>query len=481
MADHKKLLLHELLKENQEPFHLKNYIAERRSLLKNPAQKTVLQIKKQRPIESAASTCFTKPGNLCKRACFLSFQNSPDVRRSPFPSPLKSPCKSPRGGATVFLHVPSRTAAMLVEAAMKIQKQQQSKTNKPGLGLFGSLLKRLKDRSKNKNPAIVNHEIRLSTNHQHDLEGKFEENMRISCSCDNRAAELEASTSSYGYRNLEDMVDNDFISEDMLFCESPFRFSLRRSPSCSGSTAGRTPEFCSPAASPRLPVKQETENYKTKSPKDRNGEEDEEEEKEHCSPVSILDPPFEDEDGHESEKEAEEDDYDLDDTSYDNVQRAKQQLLYRLRRFEKLAELDPVELERKMLDSSDDEFDQETVTEPDQDDPLSRHDIFLMSTNLKNLGTQPVVKAKGKIASSTSSNKEVVFGVVFNRSGSWKEVEFDTIDRMIDMDFKMDFDGWNGFQELVEDIAVEFELELFEMFVEELHGEELLCMDHGCI
>ncbi|XP_075491993.1 uncharacterized protein LOC142530102 [Primulina tabacum] len=455
MADHKKLLLHELLKENQEPFHLKNYIAERRSLLKNPAQKTVLQIKKQRPIESAASTCFTKPGNLCKHACFLSFQNSPDVRRSPFPSPLKSPCKSPRGGATVFLHVPSRTAAMLVEAAMKIQKQQQSKTNKPRLGLFGSLLKRLKDRSKNKNPAIVNNEIRPSTNHQHELEGKIEENVRISCSCDNRAAELEASTSSCGYRNLEDMVDNDFISEDTLFCESPFRFSLRRSPSCSGSNAGQTPEFCSPAASPRLPVKQEKESYKTKSPKDISGEEEEE----HCSPVSILDPPFEDEDGHESEKEAEEDDYDLDGTSYDNVQRAKQQLLYRLRRFEKLAELDPVELERKMLDSSDDEFDQETVTETDQDDPLSRHDIF---------------SAKGKIASSTSGDKEVVFGIVFNRSGSWKEVEFDTIDRMIDVDFKMDFDGWNGFQEVVEDIAVEFELELFEMFVEELHGEELL-------
>lgn len=50
--------------------------------------------------------------------------------------------------------------------------------------------------------------------------------------------------------------------------------------------------------------------------KDRNGEKDDEE-KEHCSPVSILDPPFEDEDGHEIGEE--EDDHDLD-GSYANVQ-----------------------------------------------------------------------------------------------------------------------------------------------------------------
>ncbi|XP_073155536.1 uncharacterized protein [Henckelia pumila] len=468
----RKHLLHELLKENQEPFRLKNYIAERRSQLKNPSHKTtVLQIKNKKPIES---TCFAKPGSLCKHACFLSFQNSPDVIRSPFPSPLKSPCKSPR--AAVFLHVPSRTAAMLVEAAMRIQKQQQSKNNKPGFALFGSLLKRLKDRSKNMKRAIGNDEIRLPTNRHHEL---MEENARISCSCDNRAAELEASTSSTcGYRSLEEMVDNDFISEDLLFCESPFRFSLRRSPSCTGSPAVRTPEFCSPAASPRLPATQEKDNNKSKSPKTRNGEEDDEE-KEHCSPVSILDPPFQDEDGHESEEEAEEEDGDCDGSSYANVQRAKQQLLYRLRRFEKLAELDPVELERKMLDSSDEEFDQETVTEPDQDDdPLSRQDTFLMSINLKNLVTQPVVKEKGKNIGLTR-NKEVVFGRIFNRLGSWKEVEFDTIDRMIGMDFKMDFDGWKGFQDLVDDIAVELELELFGMLVEELHGE-MFCMDHGC-
>ncbi|XP_073138203.1 uncharacterized protein [Henckelia pumila] len=434
----RKHLLHELLKENQEPFRLKNYIAERRSQLKNPSHKTtVLQIKNKKPIES---TCFAKPGSLCKHACFLSFQNSPDVIRSPFPSPLKSPCKSPR--AAVFLHVPSRTAAMLVEAAMRIQKQQQSKNNKPGFALFGSLLKRLKDRSKNMKRAIGNDEIRLPTNRPSRING----------------------------RKCEDFI--------CCFAKALSDFPSAEARPAQEAPPSVTPEFCSPAASPRLPATQEKDNNKSKSPKTRNGEEDDEE-KEHCSPVSILDPPFQDEDGHESEEEAEEEDGDCDGSSYANVQRAKQQLLYRLRRFEKLAELDPVELERKMLDSSDEEFDQETVTEPDQDDdPLSRQDTFLMSINLKNLVTQPVVKEKGKNIGLTR-NKEVVFGRIFNRLGSWKEVEFDTIDRMIGMDFKMDFDGWKGFQDLVDDIAVELELELFGMLVEELHGE-MFCMDHGC-
>ncbi|KZV14913.1 histone-lysine N-methyltransferase SETD1B-like [Dorcoceras hygrometricum] len=462
MAAHNKQLLHELLKENQEPFRLKNYIAERRSQLKNPVKKTVLQIKRQKTMETVP-TCLTKPASLCKHACFIPSQNSPDVRRSPFPSPLKSPCKSPRGGATVFLHVPSRTAAMLVEAAMRIQKQQPSKTNKAGFGLFGSFLKRLKDRSKNRKPAIGNNETQIPTTRRQESEGKVEENVRISCSCDNRAAELEASTSSCIYRSLEEMVDKDFISEDMLFPDSPFRFSLRRSPSCSGSAAGRTPEFCSPAASPRLPVTQEKENHKSKSPKAKNGEEDDED-KEHCSPVSILDPPFEDDDGHETEGGEGEDDYDLD-GSYANVERTKQQLLYRLRRFEKLAGLDPVELERKMLESSD----EETVTEAEEDDSLPSHDTLFMSIDLKKLVAEPPeVRGKGQRADF------VVFGRIFNRLGSWKEFEFDRIGRMIDMDFKMDVDGWNGFPELVEEIAAEFELELFGMFVEEL-CEELLC------
>lgn len=240
-----KQFLHELLKEDQEPFHLKSYISDRKSQMKKP----VLQLTKRKPIS-------TKRSNLC----FLSFQNSPDVRRSPFrdlPSPAKSPCKSPRNAA-VFLHIPSRTAALLVEAAMRVQKPPKSQSKNAGFGLFGTFLKRLKDRSKSKKRAI---DIKTSEGNATLVE-KIEKS-RISCSCSNRRLssadwteineeDFEASTSSRGSDCWED-IDCDFGSSETRFCASPFRFSLHRSPSSSGS---RTPDFCSPAPSPSRHLKQ---------------------------------------------------------------------------------------------------------------------------------------------------------------------------------------------------------------------------------
>ncbi|KAL0410064.1 UNVERIFIED_CONTAM: hypothetical protein Slati_3596100 [Sesamum latifolium] len=250
---------------------------------------------------------------------------------------------------------------------MRIQKQQQAKpksqSKNVGFGLLGSFLKRLKDRSKNKRRAIGDNDVKVPGGNATTVEEKAEETVRISCSCSNRrlssadwtennedkSLDFEASTSSCGSECSEE-INPDFGFSEQRFCSSPFRFALHRSPSSSGR---RTPEFCSPAASPPRHVKKEKENYESRNLENLRGEE--EEEKEQCSPVSVLDPPFEDDDGHES-RDAEEDDYDIE-CSYANVQRAKQQLLYRLRRFEKLAELDPIELERKLLQGSDDDDD----------------------------------------------------------------------------------------------------------------------------
>lgn len=260
-----KQLLHELLQEDQEPFRLNTYISDRRSQLKKLSPTTTLQIRKRKPIIREAYAC----GNLCRHACFLSFQKSPDVRKSPlfdFPSPAKSPCKSPNGAA--FLHIPSRTAAVLVEAAMRIQKQQQSKakshSKNVGLGIFGSFLKTLKDRSRNKRRAIDG-DNGLGENVT-KFEAKVDETVRISCSCSNRrlssadwtennedkSLDFEASTSSCGSECSEG-INGDFLLGEARFSSSPFRFSLHQSPSSSGR---RTPEFCSPAASPSRRVKQ---------------------------------------------------------------------------------------------------------------------------------------------------------------------------------------------------------------------------------
>ncbi|KAI3447491.1 hypothetical protein Pfo_004156 [Paulownia fortunei] len=491
MMAHKQLL-HELLKEDQEPFHLKSYIADRRSQLNKSSPITTLQVKKCKPIAPETST---KRSNLRKHACFFSFHNSPDVRKSPFldfQSPAMSPCKSPTGA--VFLHIPSRTAALLVEAAMRIQNQQQSKPKAQiknvGFGLFGSFLKILKDRSKNRNRAIGDNELKVSRNYESKVKGKLEGDIRISCSCNSSRlsrGDLDASTSTCWPEELDE-INGDFALRETRFCSSPvspFRFSLHKSPSSSGR---RTPDFCSPVASPSRHVKQEKENYATRE--DSDNVHGAEEEKEQCSPVSVLDPFFED-DAHES-IDAEEEDYDLD-CSYANVQRAKQQLLYRLRRFEKLAELDPLELEQKLLESSDDEYQRESV-ESEDDEPLSlyrkqdadtfvnevfslsslQHNSRKMSADMKRLVSDLIVEEKSKIF--CLGNKEVVLGRTCNRLDSWREVEFDTIDTMVELDFKRGFDGWKKFPEQVEETAAEVELAIFGLLVEEL-SEELFYMD----
>ncbi|PIN13847.1 hypothetical protein CDL12_13519 [Handroanthus impetiginosus] len=494
-----KQFLHELLKEDQEPFHLKSYIEDRRSQLNKSFPTTTLQLKKRKPIISEIST---KRSNLCKHACFFSFQNSPDVRKSPFfefPSPAaRSPCKSPIQNGTVFLHIPSRTAALLVEAAMRIQKQQQGKTkaqSKNGFGLFGSFLKRLKDRSKNRKRAIGNSDFKVSARNVTEEEATI----RISCSCSNRrpssadwtqnnedkSLDFEASTSSCG-SECSGEINGDFALSETRFCESPFRFSLHKSPASSGRG---TPEFCSPAASPRRHVQQEKENYKSRKPENAQ-EGEEEEEKEQCSPVSVLDPPFEDDDGHES-RGTEEDDYDLECT-YENVQRAKQQLLYRLRRFERLAELDPMELERKLLEGSDDEEQRETE-ELEDDDPLSlykkhslekiaaqvlnqaslRNHLKNMSTDMKKLVSDLIVEEKS--GTIYSGNNEVLMGRICNRLESWKEVEYDTIDMMIGLDLKREFDGWTRFKEQVDETVAEIEVAVFGLLMDELSEELCMC------
>lgn len=233
MAAQKQYLhLHELLKEDQEPFHLKSYISDRKSQLKlsddsHGRRKPILET-------------LTLKQSLCKYDCLFSFRGSPDVRKSPvgFPSPVSARTQNGR----VLLHVPVRTAALLLEAAMRIQGpgKLDTRIKNCGLGLFGSVLKRLKDRNnKNKMREIENiaeeqREVGFpgAYNHGHrrlSSAGWSESND------DDKSLDLEAS-SSFRSEEFEEISD------------SPFRFSLHRCP----SPGHRTPEFSSPAASPCL-------------------------------------------------------------------------------------------------------------------------------------------------------------------------------------------------------------------------------------
>ncbi|KAK4343130.1 hypothetical protein RND71_038946 [Anisodus tanguticus] len=474
MAEQKHL--HELLKEDQEPFQLKHYIADRRCQLKkldkNPSKYSLQSVKKHKSIPSSTL--------LCKHACFFSFQDSPDARSParkvfiPSPSPAKSPARIVfRAG----LHVPATTSSLLLEAAMRIQKNQQNRP-KPkthtGFGLFGLIFKKIKERHKSKTREIKNGVVE-----------KTEEIASGSCSCNNSRLSSEGwsesneeksmdfeTSSSCRSDNEEEIeldcgVNGDFGLCDGKYCSSPFTFSLQKCP----STGCRTP-----AASPVRHKNEDKENYEAIG---LTNIEQEEDEKEQCSPVSVLDPPFDD-DGHEGEYEYEDEDEDEEDDdcgtecNYALVQRAQQQLLYKLRRFEKLAELDPIELEKLMLE----EEGNDNLKDDDDDSALSyrdgEFDTFASEVtipfDMKRLVSDLISEEKTE---TNNREEEVVFGRVCKRLDSWQHVRSDTIDMMVESDFKTELDAWKNFQEQREETAIEVEVSIFRLLVEEL-AEELV-------
>ena len=178
---------------------------------------------------------------------------------------------------------------------------------------------------------------------------------------------------------------------------------------------------------------------------------------------------------------------------------AKEQLLYKLRRFEKLAELDPVELEKRMMEQLDDDDDDEDENEEERAEeeekcmendllPLYRgcslesfvSDVCRKSSlpnrrkipaDMKRLVSDLISEEKREIKSS--ENKEIVVGRVCKKLDSWKEVESNTIDMMVELDFRTEFDLWKRFQEQREETALEIEIAIFGFLVDEILEEPL--------
>lgn len=278
--------LHELLREDQEPFLLHNYIADRRCQLNRPVSKTHLPIRK--PISEPSA--LTK--NFRKNACFFSFIDSPDLKKSPifaFTSPAKSPCQNQPN--SIFLHIPAKTAAMLLEAALRInQKQPNSSKSKSqiknsGFGLIRSFLKRLTRRNRTQYREIEGNGIRVSVKDilrwDSSVGRRMSEKMTVDsqdksasdkkgfpCNCNSRSSVWSESNSNNEERSLnletasssshsdeseeavefvsKDSENGDFASSEKGFCRSPCRFSPRQSP-----TSGiALQQLSSPASSP---------------------------------------------------------------------------------------------------------------------------------------------------------------------------------------------------------------------------------------
>lgn len=516
-----QMYLHQLLEEDQEPFLLNKYISDRRSQMKRPSPMTSLQVKKRKSTNPNANF----PRNLCKSACLFSLTDTPDLRKSPlfeFASPVKSPYKSPN---PIFLHIPSRTAALLLEAALRIQKHtSKPKTKAQSFGLFGSLYKRLTQRSHKRREIecggggvkvsvkdVLKWDSSVGRRKASKANGKCKETGNVNtnasevgfaCSYNigrpsssavwsesNEDKSLDIETSSSGYSEKIHFVTNIHKHYSTCFCESPFRFVLQTSTPSSGH---HTPELPSPS---RHPTEEKESNEGESLKKFESGEE-EEEDKEQCSPVSVLDPPFEDdEEGHgngdEEEEEEEEGGFDLE-CSYAIVQRAKQQLLYKLRRFEKLAELDPVELEKRMQDQEEDEDDTFMEEEDGHDEKnqasckendfrklifqalcqSSVHDRQQIPEDFKKLVSDLILEEERALDSL--EDKDMVISRICKRLELWKEVESNTIDMMIEDDFAREDSEWKRNIEHIRNMAGELELAIFGFLVEEF-SEELVC------
>ncbi|ANM71160.1 histone-lysine N-methyltransferase SETD1B-like protein [Arabidopsis thaliana] len=325
--------LKDLLEEDQEPFQLQSYISDRRCQIN--AHVTHLQVKKRRPISQNAGL----PSRFCRNACFFSLRESPDPKKSPL-FELKSPNRSQNA---IFVNIPARTASILLEAAVRIQKQSsevsKTRTRNAGnaFGIFGSVLKKLTNRKKREisggkeagrvssssvkdmlrweSPVVRKIVTRKSKRNEeenassqtHKIASETHFSRRSSSSGvwsesvtnGERSWDVDFETSistssrSNGSDEFAMMMNGQDLSEDKRFCESPFHFVLQTMPSNGGF---RTPNFSSPAASPRHDCHEmEKESYEVEKLKKLEMEE-EEEEKEQSSPVSVLDPPFQDDD-----------------------------------------------------------------------------------------------------------------------------------------------------------------------------------------
>ncbi|ESQ40277.1 hypothetical protein EUTSA_v10016054mg [Eutrema salsugineum] len=502
--------LKDLLEEDQEPFQLQSYISDRRCQINPPV--THLQVKKRRPISQNAGL----PSRFCRNACFFSLRESPDPKRSPL-FELKSPNRRQNA---IFLNIPARTASILLEAAVRIQKQSSSEGSKTrtrnagnAFGIFGSVLKKLTHRKKReisggKEVSSVKDMLRwespvvrkiVTRKSKRKEEGNSSQTQKIASETQFSRRSSSSGVWSESVTNGEGSWDCDFetsissssrsdgldefacglmngpdFSEDKRFGESPFHFVLQTTPSPRGF---RTPNFSSPAASPRHDCQEmKKENYEVEKLKKLEMEE-EEEDKEQSSPVSVLDPPFQDDD----------EDIHMDDnnitSSFRSVQKAKHLLLQKLCRFEQLAGLDPMELEKRM---SDQEIKEEREEEEEEEEMKNLYHCEIITQRVLKTYFEDMTEVPEGIEALISDlvaeelplpndnvlqDGEAQVGKrVCEKLRSWRDVESNTIDMMVEHDFRTESLGsWRSKNAAeVAEAVLDIEFEIFEDLVEEL-------------
>lgn len=171
--------------------------------------------------------------------------------------------------------------------------------------------------------------------------------------------------------------------------------------------------------------------------------------------------------------------------------------MYKLRRFEKLAELDPVELEKRMMEQLDEDDDENEsldvrgeLCEDTESSPLHRGCSSVLDSFVNEVCTKSSLRSRRTVPTDMKrlvsdlvseekrgfkflENKEVVVGRVCKKLDSWKEVESNTIDMMVELDFGSELEEWKRFQEQREETAVEIGIAIFGDLLDQLSDELL--------
>lgn len=159
---------------------------------------------------------------------------------------------------------------------------------------------------------------------------------------------------------------------------------------------------------------------------------------------------------------------------------AKHNLLLKLQRFERLAGLDPVNLEKHMLEQlyNDDE---ENDEEEEDDDVLANEEVVsneeFVREIMNHLGVGKIPWYMKKLVfdlieeENKNEEHQVVVQKVCKRLHSWKVVELNTIDMMVETDFKSE--GWKkcDHEEKIRETGKDIEAGIFAFLVEELTQE----------
>lgn len=163
---------------------------------------------------------------------------------------------------------------------------------------------------------------------------------------------------------------------------------------------------------------------------------------------------------------------------------AKHLLLQKLCRFEQLAGLDPMELEKRMSDQESDEEREEDQEEMDFFDHCDIITQRVLKTYFEEMTEVPqgIEALISDLVAEDLQNDSVLLDIdavvsqrVCERLRSWRDVESNTIDMMVEHDFRKESLGlWRSKNDA--DVArevLDIEFEIFEDLVEELLSEDI--------